>query len=198
MKIIMGAILAVGCLNNAAIAGVIYNWQQTTASSTITSSAGFIEISDAAWQSGHIDFNLTCAETTGVCSPDQASAPITDFVFWVDDFDYAPVNVFPDYPSSMQASLDISNGELSGWLTALTFQSQVSMGGSNDWTIDNWQSDAGCFQGVGGPCGGATGIWVLDPGTVPTAVAVPEPGGVALFGFGLSLAGLAWRKRKAG
>lgn len=61
--------------------------------------------------------------------------------------------------------------------------------GSPVWTVGTFRTDGPgpgpCFRGDN--CGGGTGLWVLDRGTVPIATPVPEPETYAMYAFGLAM-----------
>lgn len=195
--LLCGFLLIAAGIGGRASAGVIFNWHQLSASPTVSSSSGWLEITDAAWHDGHIGVDLHCSMDSA-CYSDPSVSPVLGFTLWVDEFDYAPVLITPDLESfaHMTADMDISNqGKLTGWISAITFQSQVDMAGGAVWSIGRWRSDAGCWFGENGEqsCAGATGEWVLDPASLQ----VPGPDPLPLFVLGLI--GVWWvaRRRKA-
>lgn len=201
-KRMLAIIVAIAALYASASAGVIYNWHQLTPSSTITSSSGTLEITDAAWQSGRIDLDLECAYFLGGCTPAPSASPVLEFSFGVDGFDPIDAKLVPDDFSKINAHVTLNNnGTLSGSLYGETFNGRASVSGTDSlWTIDEWTSDQNCWEqetvppGVINNCKGATGYWALDRSTLPVT-AVPEPGALPLFAAGL-LALLAFARSR--
>lgn len=208
-KWIFAALIATaGFMADSTSAGVIYNWQQLSPSSSITSSTGILEISDAAWLGGHIDLDQVCSESyLHPCSPSVADSPILQFKFGVDEL--RPINASPDtdvYYRHLIANLDIAaNGALDGGLYGEDFTGFAELGSGRTglWTIFQWASDEDCWDGQGEYpevrdfCGDATGTWVLDASTLP-ATSVPGPSPLPLFAAGvLALLWIGQRVRRS-
>ncbi len=175
---------------DTACAGVIYNWHQLSSSSTISSSSGQIEITDAAYQSGHLNFGYSYA-WDGFTFP---NSPLIYFTFGNNTS--SPVRLSRDrfVGNAFMDLLFAEGGLITGKLSANDTQTDVYMSAAHGvWNIDVMNSDdpeTGCQSS---PCYGGTGDWVLDP----SSVAVAEPGTPALFGLGLLGIAAALRKRRA-
>lgn len=192
MKSLFSCLLLCAACGSAS-AGVIYNWHQLSASPTIDLSSGRIEITDAAWLSGHVNVDYT----HGI----PLDSPVIDLTFMTGhsclsgDGLCPPISVFagehPDFAGYVVADLTavLTFGDvMTGGIYAMDFQTQLQMGSGESplWTIGQFRSEDGCFFGENDEqsCSGATGEWVLDPDSLPV-VSIPEPGVAGLFGLGL-------------
>ena len=194
------AAAALMVLTTAAQAGVVYNWSPISAPPVLEGTAGRIEITDRAWRRG----NLYEIYSEGM--PFKTS--LLDLEFTGVDGSGHDIRIMPrkflsnpDADVGIFYDLDLTfNGRdpLSGSLDAGDqFDTIVDFSGGPVWTLADFASDDGtCF--IDEPsCSGLTGIWNIDPTTIPTgsSTSVAEPSPLLLFAGGVLLAGLAWRRR---
>jgi hypothetical protein len=195
--------LALWMVAGAAQATVVYNWHPVSDDPDISVVGGSLEISDAAYRAGHVDY----AYDHDYGSPGAAGSPIAQLAIVGGQQGSAGtlgVSVKPGDANDWTASLSFVFGAyLSGTLDVNNSESNYTMQSANPlapgaplWTLSQFNSDfplgnGACFSGT---CAGATGYWVLDASTIP----VPEPS--PRFWFALAAAallGYAARRRRA-
>jgi hypothetical protein len=195
-------------LSGSTFAGVIYEWQMASPSSSIHSIVGRMEVTDEAYASHGASYTSPFCEywPSFTCTGDPTS-PILSFYFAVigpfsdawGAFSYHPQQMVekPYNDSAGQYWLKTSlvfqpDGLMSGSIFASNAGSIVNMSGNSLWTIYTYGSDAGGPHGscnsngyYPGNCNGATGYWRR----------VPEPPAPLLLTIGL-LALMSIRRRK--
>lgn len=195
----LAAMLALA--STGAGASVVYHWTTISPSPDFAPLDGTLEISDAAWRAGSLDYAFT--QLYGM--PGDAGSPLIASLFSISTDGYGlDIDIFPragtnNQDSTVRAHLvfDRLSGLLAGSLYANNTESDYSMDSDASgslWTFGSFNTDAtmgwGC--GITGACSGATGFWTLDARTIP----VPEPGSAGLWLFGVALLGLGLRLRR--
>lgn len=187
MKKLLASLL-LSTIGTAAWAGVVYQWETTQNSSTISSAVGYIEISQSAFSSRGASYvapaHCNRDWTERGCDNGMLSSPILSFYFRVNSSN----------PTTADVDLNLRQGTgmrypLEDWFSADfslhgTFMnlSMFANTGETDMriqgnTITRFGSDSpyfgyACFSPG---CSGAEGRWVK----------VPEPGTLGLLGIGL-------------
>lgn len=175
MKLInIVVLLLAALLGQTAAASVMYPWQTTALSGNITSAEGWIEITDAAAKTGHVDYlSPDCHDVP--CT--DAFSPIVSFYFAVNGQSYyQPRNAegltFHSY-SFLRTQFSIEGYHLTNFsLSANNTFADVTISNGVSFNTD---VPGPCSAGT---CSGATGRF----GTVP------EPGSVLLIALGIALA----------
>lgn len=201
--VLLGAVL--GLASSAAGATVVYHWTPTSSSQTMQTLSGTLEIDNAAWYAGSIDYDFT----RSMGDPGDPNSPIIASLLTVSSvpigsafdvrIDPRSDGGFATWHMHANLGFDHTSGLLTGNLYVNNSESDYTMS-SNDvgslWAITGFNTDFSlgqCYHT--GVCSGATGVWTLDPSTIP----VPEPGtlGLTLFGFGLMSVAFGLRRRQA-
>jgi hypothetical protein len=179
--------LLVACLclaaSACASAGVVYTWRSTLSTAEMVSTSGFIELSDAAVQAGHVSYHArSCSGWP--CDLSDPGSPIQRFAFMVNGSSSSAINIdllagtgYDLENPAFDAEFDVAGPRLQQLsLFVNTISSTLRISGNE---IAWFSSDAGtCFFG----CSGARGDFVQ--------AGVPEPGSLALLALAfLVLAG---------
>lgn len=188
MKRICAALLLLS-LTSAASANIVYSWETLTTSSTISSAAGRLEITDAAWASGQASYTAapTCPSLTN-CDYGNPSSPVVQFSFRVNAPNPTPADINLNFVEGtglvfplndwFRASFTIQGPTLNFDAFANTGETDMRMVSN---TITRFGSDspffgAACFNPG---CSGAAGQWVQ------VQAQIPEPSSIALLGIGV-------------
>lgn len=164
----------------SAQADVVYNWRQIIRSPSIDSSRGQIVFTDAAYQSGSVNYRHELG------SPGEAS-PVRSFTFSSTQGSTSFGGGFGPSRDFLlnAANLTLGNLMTGTFLSALHVPSDTSVslaGEDSTWIVQETGQTGmsppppGCeFVDGGRNCQlrGAIGIWVLDPLTAPARVPVP-------------------------
>lgn len=187
--------LALMLASAPASAGVVYQWHAIENPDTLVPQNGRLEITEAAWRAGSLSVIQSGSYAGGEPDFTFPDSPLISISFTANDKTVAinPITGESSFLSDwyLEASLGIgpAGDYLTGSLDANNSESNFAMGsGGRVWGIPLFASDdpiAGCAEAP--YCFGATGEWLLDATTVPTAVSVPEPPFGTLFGLGAGL-----------
>lgn len=191
------------CGASHAQAGVVFNWQTQSYSSSIFAVEGRIEIDASSWTVGQLNVSNGCngypyvLASGSMYSGCTVMSGITDFSFRVNN-NYSPLS-FNSLRFTGQLAM-AGTAPLAGSIFAETnFETDVRMNsapGTGVWTIMSFQTDGPPAACQTPPyCSGATGKWLIDASTLP----VPEPSSITLFASAILLAlmhGAGKRMRK--
>lgn len=206
---LIGAVIALLGATNAE-ANVIYQWHSTSPGPYVTATGGELVITNAAYSSGSIDFDVNGPDTSpGIIYggfPDYriTNSPIisASLTFnltgggWVPGVSAQPGSLsFSYYNFPFASTLTFNDdGTLTGDLSLYDESDEVSSEGTHySWSVFNYGSDYFAAEQCGPPtCSGGSGYWKLS------SVSVPEPQVWSLFGLGvLGLFTLLGLRRKA-
>lgn len=182
-------------ISGMASAGVVYQWQTTATSPTISSAVGRIEISRQAQaaRGGSYSAPPNCQMYDPDCTYGDPGSPVLKFAFRANAAEPTPADIDFDLVRGTGAHIPVSDWFIADFTISgriLTLNAYADTGATTlfmDSNMVSWFSSDSPYFGTDCEydCSGASGQWVQ----------VPEPGPMALLGIG-AMAALLTRRRR--